>query len=127
MDLGDTSPAITEIKQEENRKPGTWLPGQSGNPNGRPPKGLSVSETIRDMINGKPDIKKALASKLLEMALRGDLQSIKELLDRIEGKPMFRAEVSNVTPPQPILGSPLSDELRTNDSDPEAPEPQQTP
>ncbi len=94
MDTGDTN---NPIKPVDNRQPdGTFGPGNNANPNGRPPKELAISDTIRAMMNEKPEIKRALSTKLIEMALKGDLAAIREVMDRIEGKPVQRTEVGGV-------------------------------
>jgi len=45
----------------------------------------------------KPEIKKALMAKLIEMALAGDLLAIREILDRIEGKSVQKMGVEEGT------------------------------
>lgn len=71
-----------------------WQPGESGNPNGRPPKGYAVTDVMRQMLEEKPEIKKALMAKLLEIALKGDLPAIREILDRLEGRAKQSVELS---------------------------------
>lgn len=65
----------------------SFKPGQSGNPNGRPPKGHSITETIKAMMTEKPEIKKALGAKILEMAMKGDITAMKTLWNYIDGMP----------------------------------------
>jgi hypothetical protein len=78
--------------------------GQSGNPNGRPKKTMTniLNELLNSnkieielVINGetkdidittKQGINTAIAAKLIEKALQGDLGAIKEINDRTEGK-----------------------------------------
>ena len=57
----------------------SFKPGQTGNPKGRPHKGYSISETIREMMAEKTEIKRKLASKVIEIALKGDLAAIKTI------------------------------------------------
>jgi hypothetical protein len=40
------------------------------------------------MLDEKPEIKKALSTKLFELALSGDLAAIREVMDRLEGRPL---------------------------------------
>lgn len=81
-------------KQGKNRVkkarhgPTSWKPGQTGNPHGRPPKGYSITETIRYMMAKKPAIKKALGTKILEMALKGDITAIKTIWQYMDGMPV---------------------------------------
>ena len=64
-----------------------FKPGESGNPNGRPKKEYSITETIRDMMAEKPEIKKALGAKILEMAMKGDITAMKTLWNYMDGMP----------------------------------------
>lgn len=87
-----------------NPKP-NWKPGESGNPNGRPKKGYSITETIRAMMDEKPEIKQALSTKVIEMALKGDLAAMKLVWSYLEGMPMQKQELSGPEGgPIPILG-----------------------
>jgi len=43
-------------KQAENRDwQGRFPPGVSGNPQGRPPKRLCITDSLRELIGGKPN------------------------------------------------------------------------
>ena len=85
-------------KQVENRatnerdENGRFLPGVSGNPDGRPPKGESLTElldqygkTVDD--TNQVERRQLLAALLWKMALDGDLPAIKYIFDRIDGTP----------------------------------------
>jgi hypothetical protein len=73
-----------------------WKPGQSGNPAGRPKSARIISDRITELLEateiaGKklPKGQKAadlVARKILELALRGNVAIIRELLDRMEGR-----------------------------------------
>jgi hypothetical protein len=67
-----------------------WQKGQSGNPAGRPKKGLSFSDIIRQqgeiVKNGKPT-KDLLVEKLYELSMKGDMAALKYLMDRVDGTP----------------------------------------
>jgi len=65
----------------------SWKPGESGNPNGRPLKGYSITETIKAMLKAKPEIKQALGNKILSKALQGDVTAIKMLWQYMDGMP----------------------------------------
>jgi hypothetical protein len=74
--------------------------GQSGNPGGRP-KNESVSATIRRMLqgehNGRP-IQDILVERMIKEALSGKYPFLRELLDRAEGRPSQKVEVTGETP-----------------------------
>jgi hypothetical protein len=80
----------------------SFKPGQTGNPNGRPPKGYSITETVREMMSEDPEIKKKLANKILEMALKGDLAAIKTLWGYLEGLPTAKHEIDSSAEVMPI-------------------------
>jgi hypothetical protein len=85
----------TSAKQDPARdEQGRLLPGHTANPNGRPLKGYSITETIKDMMAAKPEIKQALGTKLIELALRGDLAAIKLLMGYIDGNPVNTTELT---------------------------------
>lgn len=101
MGTDNTSDSINTEKQQtistqEKRVIGRpFLPGQSGNPAGRPKKGTALTDVMREMLEGNPDIKKAIMAKLLAGAAGGDLAFIREVLDRIDGKPNVTADIHN--------------------------------
>lgn len=78
---------------------GQWLPGTSGNPQGRRPKKIITESLLLALTEAAADgdrtKARAIADKLVEKALEGDIQAIKEAMDRTEGKA-----------PQPISGDP---------------------
>lgn len=59
-----------------------FVKGQCANPKGRPKKG----KTLTDALASKADRHK-LAEQLLELAYTGDINAIKYVFDRIDGKP----------------------------------------
>lgn len=69
-----------------------WKPGQSGNPGGRP-KSAPLAEACRELLNSpKPGDRlhrtyaQIIAAKLAAKAMRGDVESARELANRAEGK-----------------------------------------
>jgi len=82
----------------------TWKPGQSGNPNGRPKRGESLSEILR-MLGEERDVrikgvpgeitkKEAVGRRLYDLALRGNVAALKYLMDRLEGRVPFSVDLS---------------------------------
>jgi hypothetical protein len=72
-----------------------WKPGQTGNPNGRPPKRHCVSSLLNEdlpKLSGKErqTLAERLKKKIIEMALKGDKWALETILDRTEGKALER-------------------------------------
>jgi len=64
---------------------GRWLPGESGNPNGRP------KDEITDILRQKVDLER-LAQTLLDLAYAGDIKAIALVYDRLSGRVADRVE-----------------------------------
>ena len=92
-----------------------WVKGKSGNPSGRPKKGSSWSDVANQLLdaseldinltlpNGKQHqitckiedgntIRHAVVGALIVEALKGNIQAIRELADRTEGRPAQKLE-----------------------------------
>jgi len=91
-----------------------FQPGQSGNPGGRPKK-MHLTDALREELEDKGsdgvanDV--AIARKLVKMARAGNMDAIKEIGDRTEGKPRQRIEASG---PE---GGPLPFDIPDNRTD----------
>ncbi len=71
--------------------------GQSGNPGGRP-KSKPFTDALRLAVHeadGDATKLRRIAAKLTEMAMDGDIQAIREIVDRIEGKPHQSMDVND--------------------------------
>lgn len=83
-------------------KPFRFLPGQSGNPGGRP-KGRSLKAILREALESKsidgqpiPDgrtVADVLIERLVEGGLKSDPKFLREILDRYDGKATPAVEV----------------------------------
>lgn len=67
-------------------------PNNCANPNGRPPKEFSMTYALKEILSEKnPTTKieryKELLNKALSMAMKGDGDMLKYLINRIEGMP----------------------------------------
>jgi Family of unknown function (DUF5681) len=76
-----------------------WKPGESGNPKGKKPGTLKEKpyrEALRMEIAAAEDFKdlRSIARAHLEKARSGDMAAIKELADRLDGRPAQDASVS---------------------------------
>ena len=58
---------------------GRLMKGSTANPNGRPKKDYSITETIRNMMAEDPEIKKRLGAKVIHMAQMGDMTAMKTI------------------------------------------------
>jgi Family of unknown function (DUF5681) len=69
-----------------------FKPGVSGNPGGRP-KSRALSEELRARLQqqypgrGETTYGRLVAEKLVDLAIDGEIAAIREIFDRIEGKP----------------------------------------
>jgi len=111
-------------KSTKNLKP--WAKGCSGNPKGRPPKAKAFAETVRELLaadsitvswsigfqhktlNLKTDASfyHVLAAVLINEGLKGNIQAVRELIDRTEGKAI--QTTIETTPHDPVKS--MSDE-----------------
>src|SRR5687768_4947393 len=91
-------------KQTENKRPdgkfaegnklgNRFKPGQSGNPKGRP-RSITLSEAYRKLLAqvdesdpGGRTRAEVLAEQMYLKAKTGDVQALREMADRVEGKP----------------------------------------
>lgn len=69
-----------------------FKPGQSGNPSGRP-RTKVITDALRELAaqtdpKTRKQIALRLAEKLIERALKGELPYIREVTDRLEGRPV---------------------------------------
>lgn len=80
---------IVKLSENNERKPpvaGFNVHPENINREGRPKKEYAFTDTLLDILKEKPELKRALIVKLIELASKGDLQAIKELWDRLEGR-----------------------------------------
>jgi hypothetical protein len=70
------------------------------NRKGRPKKGMSMCEILRDLVDeetinykgGVISVKEAVGRKIIELGIQGDLSALKYLFDRLEGSPRQAVE-----------------------------------
>ena len=94
---------IKNLSEEKKRKPSRWVPGQSGNPEGRTP-GV---DRVRQLLNPH---RESLVQKAVDLALTGDTVALRICMDRIA--PLLRAELSAVHIPGIAEGGSMSDKAR---------------
>ena len=84
---------------------GQFKPGHSGNPGGRP-KG-SITKLMREFMYEIDDTGfsrvQHLCFILWDAALKGDLQAIKLIMDRVDGTPRQTIETTQVSEPIKVL------------------------
>lgn len=72
---------------------GQFKPGESGNPNGRPKKGYSITEMMKEMLANKPEVKEAIGKVIAKKALEGDMAAINKLWQYMDGMPIQGLEL----------------------------------
>lgn len=92
---------------------------------GRPPRGHTLTDLMRQILEENPEKKRALVNTLLEMAAKKDIAAIREVLDRLEGKPLQSIESKDVTELSLSYGHPKPDEppAEAGGSDTDPPKP----
>ncbi len=75
-----------------------WKKGQSGNPRGRPPRGVTMTNALKRLLakrdtDGRP-WRDVVAQALVDAALAGNVSAIKEIYERLDGKVEQGQEVS---------------------------------
>ncbi len=88
------------MDKADNLKPYRFQPGQSGNPGGRPKK-TPLTDALRALLEKAApgalkdkDYARAIAEALARRAARGDVSAIREVCDRVEGKPKQAVELA---------------------------------
>lgn len=76
---------MDETVKEQRGKP--FPKGVSGNPNGRPPKGYSITEAFKSMLAAEPEVKAEIVQSIKLKALRGDITAQKLIWEYMDGKP----------------------------------------
>ena len=86
-------------KFEKGNKIGNrWKKGESGNPNGRRNAARDILNKILDTEVDNLSKRERLMNKLVAMANMGNLNAIKEVLDRTEGKPTEHIKTEEIKP-----------------------------
>lgn len=71
--------------------------GAEANPNGRPPKGYSITEWFKEMLNSKPEVKDAIGKSIMKKALEGDTAAQKMVWQYMDGMPKQEENKNNTT------------------------------
>jgi hypothetical protein len=98
-------------KTGKNRnKQGKFVKGFSGNTKGRPPETLeekmvkkASKEIVSEYKERLTEVLPKLSVILINKALEGDMQAIKELHDRAMGKPHQQTNITSDDKPIPII------------------------
>lgn len=92
---------------------GRYVPGTSGNPSGRPKGSASLVAALRRELErrtdaGSPGLE-AVAARLVDLAIAGDIRAVREIADRLDGKPTQSLDVSAS---EPLILAPITFERR---------------
>lgn len=102
-------------KKQANPKLRTtsWKKGQSGNKNGRPSKGYSIAERMREMYTANPEKKDEIIEYMHDaVVLKMDVSAAKLLLSYVDGLPVQMKELSDNEVKKDVLRSELANELK---------------
>lgn len=73
--------------------------GADANPHGRPKREWTVQGMIEDAMEemsiDKKQARKIVYTKLVEMAMAGDIQAIKEVNNRLDGMPQQKTDITS--------------------------------
>lgn len=99
MDNEETSKEQEVLKPEQAKtsqrnERGQLQKGHTANPNGRPPKGYSITEWFKNMLNSRPEVKEAMGNSILKKALEGDTTAQKLVWQYMDGMPKQALEHS---------------------------------
>jgi hypothetical protein len=84
------------VQKKKRVIPTAWKPGQSGNPNGRPKKELTMTDALKKKLYAvKYGLKDKtnldiIVDQIIRKAVAGDMWAIGMIYDRIEGKALER-------------------------------------
>lgn len=81
-----------ETAKKQRGRP--FVKGKSGNPDGRPKKGYSISEWFKNMLDSKPEVKDAIGNSILKKALQGDTTAQKLVWSYMDGMPKQGVELT---------------------------------
>ena len=90
---GDNADDKTVKQSVISNKPWQFQPGQSGNPAGRPPKGETLTELMREFLEQAPEgqkvtYKEAFIKRVYKKAMEeGDAVTIKLIWNYLDGMP----------------------------------------
>ena len=65
-----------------------WKKGQSGNPKGRPKKGETLTDLLREKLS-----KEEFIEKEIDLAMQGDPAARKQIWERLDGKVKEQLEI----------------------------------
>ena len=88
----DNTESVNQTTNKRKAPHSAWKPGQSGNPNGRPPAGWTWAELLREAgeeiepKTGK-QFKQLVTKRIWLECMNGNVGAIKELFNRMEGLP----------------------------------------
>lgn len=80
-----------------------WKKGESGNPNGRRNAYTDLIKDFSFTKVGDKERRSIIVGKLFQLAERGDLNSIKFIVERLEGKSKETREVTHKSEPIQIM------------------------
>ena len=101
----DETPEITGDNRDEH---GRFLPGTSGNPNGRP-HGISITDAIKAKLKEVPEGQQKsylelLINKIMHKAIvEGDHSTLKDIWNYVDGLPRESVDLTSGGKPLPLF------------------------
>lgn len=89
------------MSEPARERPWLFQPGKSGNPGGRPKQTDTFAGVLRDELEKLSDgqtTRARIAQKAVAMALKGDLDAMKWIADRTDGRVPERLETEIAVP-----------------------------
>lgn len=120
---GNNNKDIEPVKHSKYRPSTAWKPGESGNPNGRPKKGLTLTDIAKEILeeelpNGVTR-KEALMRQVAKLAYDGNETMIKLLWNYIDGMPTQKTDLTTNGKDLPTPIIPINNVILPNNSDKE--------
>jgi hypothetical protein len=85
-----------------NQKPvGSWKPGVSGNPAGRPKSELALAAKIKEALQIEDEWEKKtnleiIVARLIDEAKNGNLKAVELIFNRVEGTPIATVRTQEI-------------------------------
>lgn len=91
-DIKNTPFTKAEKPVDNRMQNGQFGRGNCANPKGRPLKGLSITDCLRQVFEDEPGLKKVIVDVIIEKVIEGNFEMIKLIWAYLDGTPIARQE-----------------------------------